>query len=182
MNKRRVLIVGTDHQIQMRGSGASKEKSDEFRKQLVEWCRSESPRAIAEEMSKDALTEAGSNGTVPQEVAGELNLEHKYCDLGRKARKEFGVQDKNEIKSAAWWSDQGSTSDLHMRERIREKYWLNELVKLDTYPIIFVCGYCHVDSFESLLCSHEFETMILDGNWGGTGIGHMETSCLQQFE
>ena len=165
MNQKQVLIVGTNHQIEMRGREASKHESDGFKKQLVEWCIKENPKAIAEEMSRDAVNEAGSPRTVPKEVAEELRLKHKYCDPGRETRVKLGIQDKNEIRMAAFIADRDLSEVLKDRERKRERYWLKQLESLDTFPVFFVCGYCHVYSFKELLECHGFKTKILESNW-----------------
>ena len=165
MNQKQVLIVGTNHQIQMRGQEASKHESDGFKKQLVEWCIKENLKAIAEEMSRDAVTEAGSHRTVPEEVVEELKLKHKYCDPGRETRIKLGIRDKIAIKRDAWMADQDPSEALEDRERRRKFYWLKQLECLDTFPVLFVCGYCHVDSFKELLECHGFKTKILESNW-----------------
>ena len=165
MNQKQVLIVGINHQIQMRGQEASKHESDGFKKQLVEWCIKENPRAIAEEMSRDAVTEANSHRTVPEEVVEELKLKHKYCDPDRETRAKLGIQDKNNIKRDAFWVGQDPSRALADRERRREFYWLQQLECLNTFPVLFVCGYCHVDSFKELLECHGFKTKILESNW-----------------
>ena len=165
MNQKQVLIVGINHQIQMGGQEASKHESDGFKKQLVEWCIKENPRAIAEEMSRDAVTEADIHRTVPEEVVEELKLKHKYCDPDRETRAKLRIRDKNEIRMDAFIADRDPSELLKDRERKRERYWLKQLEFLDTFPVLFVCGYCHVDSFKELLECHGFKTKILESDW-----------------
>lgn len=161
MNPRSVLVVGTDHQIQMRGPHGSKERSEEFKELLVRLCIEEKPRAIAEEMSVDALYESNVCESVPHEVANERGLAHRYCDMDKKTRAALGVLDKNEIKMRAFQENSDPSSDILLREQKREMYWIDQLNILNEYPVIFICGYCHVKSFCELLENNKFESRTL---------------------
>ena len=117
MHPRSVLVVGTDHQIQMQGPHGSKEGSENLKALLVRLCIAEKPKAIAEEMSVDALNESNVNETVPHAVANEQSLAHRYCDMDRKTRTKFGVLDKNEIKMRAFQANVDPSNCLKIRER-----------------------------------------------------------------
>ncbi|MXY70361.1 MAG: hypothetical protein F4Y47_17670 [Acidobacteriia bacterium] len=162
MYTRSVLVVGTDHQIQMQGPHGSKEASENLKALLVRLCIAEKPKAIAEEMSVDALNESNVNETVPHAVANERNLAHKYCDMDRKTRIRFGVLDKNEIKMRAFQTNTDPSKCLQIREQKRELYWLDQLNILNQFPVIFVCGYCHVKSFCELLEKNGFEARLIE--------------------
>ena len=145
----------------MRGPHGSKEESESLKALLVRLCIEEKPKAIAEEMSVDALNESNVSTTVPYEVANERSLSHRYCDMDKETRIELGVLDKNEIIMRAFQANKDPANCILIREQKREKYWLDQLNILNEYPMIFVCGYCHVKSFCELLRKNGFEARVI---------------------
>jgi hypothetical protein len=51
------------------------------------------------------------------------------------------------------------------RHSEREQHWISELTAFDTFPVLFVLGACHVESFCSLLGRREFQGFIIERNW-----------------
>lgn len=44
---------------------------------------------------------------------------------------------------------------------IRERYWLEQLLDLDAWPVLFICGSPHIETFRSLLKSHDIVVQVL---------------------
>ena len=47
----------------------------------------------------------------------------------------------------------------------REKHWIKELITFDTFPVLFVLGASHVDTFERLLSDSGFQPLIIARDW-----------------
>jgi len=47
----------------------------------------------------------------------------------------------------------------------REQYWINELTRFDTFPVLFILGSDHVESFNTLLVECGFQPFIVERNW-----------------
>lgn len=83
-----VLIVGTEHPIQVGAWGAKRSSCESFEQQLIEWCKNEEVDAIAKEMSDKAWERARAESavlfdrTIPRRVAGSLGLGYRDCDNG----------------------------------------------------------------------------------------------------
>ena len=101
-------------------------------------------RGIAEEMSRAALKKHFRSGeSVPCRLATAVDLPYRYCDPDPETQKALNI-----------------TSDSE-----RENYWIKELITFDTFPVLFVLGACHVDSFERLLSDSDFQPLIIARDW-----------------
>jgi hypothetical protein len=47
----------------------------------------------------------------------------------------------------------------------RERHWIEELTSLSIFPVLFVLGADHIDSFGILLREHGFTPSTLAGDW-----------------
>ena len=164
--KRRVIIVGTHHLLQMRNPKRpdgeypiTEEDRNTFKKKIIEWCQKEGALGIAEEMNDDALKRhSHCPRTVPQEVARVLDLCHQHSDMDEEQRKALKFQ----IEAAQMDPAREEIRTLRdkLQDGIRERYWIKELIVWDCFPVLFVCGWKHVDSFREELERHGFETKI----------------------
>jgi hypothetical protein len=101
-------------------------------------------RGIAEEMSRAALKKQFRSGeSVPCRLATAVDLPHRYCDPDPETQKALNI-----------------TSD-----REREKYWIKELITFDAFPVLFVLGADHINSFERLLIESDFQPFIIARDW-----------------
>ena len=48
---------------------------------------------------------------------------------------------------------------------IRERCWLEHMLKLDSWPVLFVCGAHHSESFRVLLQANDINVYVLVPNW-----------------
>jgi hypothetical protein len=139
---RAVFLVGTNHQYQIGPNGiipvdVPAEHFLAFRDFLQIVIERHKIRGIAEEMSLYALERQWVHSdSVPCELAKEIGLPHQYCN-----------------------------PDTVMPDSQREQYWINELIAFNTFPVLFILGACHVESFNSLLIQSEFQPFIVERNW-----------------
>ena len=170
-----VHILGTNHGYQF-GSGArlnrmsTCSKSDElqFSEEIRRLCRARGLFAIAEEMSAEALTQRDRKNSVPESVARELSLPHKYCDPDREMQARLGIADEGGIIAMGCMRGQ-SRRDIralvYAERRKREPLWKSELEILGLWPVLFICGSWHVPSFSSLLETAGHPTSVVHRNW-----------------
>lgn len=163
------LLIGTEHSIQ-RGERCR----DLFESTLREICRGNRVAAIAEEINESAQTVAST-------LAQELKISHLFADPGNTERIERGIEMDialnliNEFKSKypmlCLWPREPSSENLpqevwneHVRRteesyRMRESVWLEKIVRLDKWPLLFICGNDHFGSFGELLRSHRIDVV-----------------------
>jgi hypothetical protein len=154
---RAVNLVGVNHVYQLGPHSASPMFADapsapfeEFDAFLRSALVSHGIRGIAEEMSRAALKKHFRSGeSVPCRLATAVDLPHRYCDPDPETQKALNI-----------------TSDSE-----REKYWIKELITLDTFPVLFVLGASHVDSFERLLTDSGFQPFIMARDWKASSDG-----------
>ena len=160
-----VLIVGTGHPIQMGAWGAERSHCEAFEEQLIEWCENEDVDAIAEEMSDEAWERAQVESTVlfdrtiPRRVSGSLGLGYRDCD------NDHDIPEIAEVRRRALFAGSDEREALKNRETMRECHWMRTLVSWRKCRVLFVCGFCHVSSFQEKLENRNIETKILAGHW-----------------
>jgi len=171
---RKVFIIGTHHVYQYGGGAVfdgvtcSPEQEAKFRQLLTKACRSHSAVAIGEEMSEDALTRMKRTESIPRNEARALSLAHRYCDASEDERNKLGIRDDSYIRATGQWSGKSKAlieEDVLEEHKKREPYWLDQLSALDAWPVLFVCGSCHVPSFSALLRQSGAEETILEDDW-----------------
>ncbi len=143
---RKVYLIGTTHKYQCgRAKLAQVHPTSRHIKDFKELLRStiklHSIIAIGEEMSKDALIKRRVPGeSIPCDLAAEIYVAHRYCDADTKARQSMGPDPMN---------------------KKREKYWFEQLIDFNMFPILFILGADHVESFQDLLSSLDFEAYVV---------------------
>jgi hypothetical protein len=73
------------------------------------------------------------------ELAAELDLHHKYCELPKVERERRGIRTKED----------------------REKYWLGVLAGVQHFPVLMICGATHVSAFCQLLSDSQYEPLVV---------------------
>jgi len=155
-----VVVVGTSHTIQT---------TDVALKPFLEGlCQLFKVRAVAEEMSAEALAEKSCPVSIPMQVASALNLPHRLCDPNRAQRASLGIQQENDIRISVFPSvlpESEVSARVAESHGKRERHWLEQLRSLDTWPVLFVCGADHVASFSRLLEAEGLGTHIAAEDW-----------------
>ena len=145
-----VFLVGTRHDYQCAGSP----DSEQFHALVADTCKIRQVRAIAEEMSLDALSRSGATTSVCKLVADSLGIEHRYCDPSIEEQKELGIANPGKVSPAAFSATCNYSEpdpEVRMANAIREHQWLKHIIDLDLWPALFVCGNHHTASFQDLL-------------------------------
>jgi hypothetical protein len=159
-----VLLIGTRHDYQRPGSYAS----EELHALVAAICREEDVRVIAEEMSLDALGLYGATQSVCEQVADSLRIRHCYCDPSPEEQKTLGIAHPGKSDPSAFSPvcDPGEIDpEVSASNAIRERCWLECLLKLDSWPVLFVCGPHHVVPFGTLLRDNNIIANVLFPTW-----------------
>ena len=159
-----VLLIGTRHDYQRPGC----QGSEQFRLQVEAACRKHSITLLAEEMSLDALHLYGAHRSVCQEVADFLGIAHRYCDPSIEEQKQLGIAnpDKSDPSSFSPVRDpHGIDPEVAAADAIRERHWFQHIIEADSWPVLFVCGAHHVESFRALLQTSGIGSDVLFSNW-----------------
>ncbi|MBW2738265.1 MAG: hypothetical protein JRE64_05325 [Deltaproteobacteria bacterium] len=164
-----VYILGTSHAYQRNDDGCEPSSIEEFRKYLEAVCQLYRVKAIGEEMSISALEENDRKQSIPAKFAQALdNLQHKYCDPDRAEQERLGIKPSEYFRVQAHlekWSIE-KTESLEWNEDLkREPYWLCQIQDLNLWPLLFICGPKHVESFRKLLTVATFTVHIVDHTW-----------------
>lgn len=149
MRSTMVIVVGTSHTLQR--------TSMELNAFLKDLCEEFKARAIAEEMSEEALSQNGCGASIPMQVARASALKHRLCDPNNAERAKLGIRQEADIRAhalPATLPESEVATSLADSNAKREQYWLEQLRGLNEWPVLFVCGADHVASFCRLL-KHE---------------------------
>ena len=161
-----VAIVGTSHSLQVGLCGDS--LAHEFTEFLSGVCDRVPIRAIAEELSAEALVEKGRTTSLAMRVAQDRGLPHRLCDPSQRLRANLGIRQENDLALSPGWkslSQAQRTAHLKAEDAKRERYWLEQLRELDVWPVLFVCGAFHVSSFVAILGAAEIASSVEILDW-----------------
>lgn len=157
-----VIVVGTSHTIQTANL--------ELMPFLENLCRKFKVRAVAEEMSEEALAEKSCAASIPMQVASVLRLPHRFCDPNKVERAKLEIRQENDIRLEAFLSNStmseseiaACVAESHAK---RERYWLEQLRSLNAWPVLFICGANHVASFCQLLTQQGIIAHVAAEGW-----------------
>ncbi|SRR6266446_3218247 len=154
------IVVGTSHTLQR--------TSMELKAFLEDLCREFKIRAVAEEMSEEALSQHGGVASIPMQVARALATSHKLCDPNNAERAKLGIRQETDIRVQAFPStlpESEVMAALADSNAKREQFWLEQLQNLNVWPVLFICGADHVVSFSQLLRCHGIATHVAAEDW-----------------
>jgi hypothetical protein len=175
-HRRKLFLIGTHHNYQYGvgssyGDGCSLDEESAFRRLVDSAARKLAVRALAEELNEDGLTEHGVQRSVLQQQAAALELQHCFCEPGRAERAALGIHSRTNVRSTALmrgWAEEEVTRRQLAEFRKRESVWCDRLLRLNTWPVLFVCGADHVSSFSFLLLERGLEVQVLESCWEAT--------------
>jgi hypothetical protein len=144
---RSVYLAGTAHRYQRDSTLVPESQIEELRKMLREIIEQKGIRGIAEEMSKDGLPFSRNRRSVGKQLADQLGLAHDYSDPDEATRKALSIEKDK----------QGDPK--------RERYWLERLQSFVEFPILFILGARHFESFASLLTQSGFQVFEVVRDW-----------------
>jgi hypothetical protein len=146
---RAVYLIGLNHQYQIGPNGAipveaTAQDFSEFADFLRGVIARNAIRAIAEEMSLAALRKHWVRGdSFPCCLAAEIGLPHRYCDPDLDTQKALGITSSTQ----------------------REQYWIKELIDFDLFPVLFILGANHIESFKGLLIESDLQPFVVAQDW-----------------
>lgn len=161
---RRVVLIGSSHKYQV----PERPGAQHFRALVEATVSRWRVRATAEEMSLEALGQNNTDRSVCEKIAGELGLPHRYCDLNNAERAAKGVRDELDIRAEGFlqsWTQERIEKEVRASHSIRERHWLQKLLDLDRWPVLFICGAYHVAPFRALLASNGFSAEVAEQDW-----------------
>ena len=170
---KRVVVVGTHHAYQY-GAGSryrfkcSEQDEDAFRAFVRMLAIRHAAHALAEELNEEGLYEHGITQSVLQQEASLLQLRHCFCEPCQAERTALGVLREDELRADAWqfdWSDEEVQRRWRDMFRKREAVWCERLFRLDAWPVLFVCGADHADTFPATLRGRGVQVEVAERCW-----------------
>ena len=165
---RDVWVIGTSHDYQVLRRDEDQPGIGQFRAIVTATATEGSVRAIAEEMSLEGLALPKADESVCREVARALDIPHRFCDPCAQERKALGIAEDDDIRLRGFFTgrDQRAIDDeVRASYTLREQRWLGHLIELDAWPLLFVCGANHAESFIEQLGADEIDAHLLFRNW-----------------
>lgn len=164
LEMRTVALIGTSYKYQLPQTPAS----DEFRAFVGQVCAASKIRAIAEEMNFEALSQQHASHSVCEEIANAAGLTHRYCDLSNEQRKELHIRQENDIRIEGFFNNRDQERierDVRASHEIRERHWLRQLLELDYWPVLFICGANHIEHFHRALELSGLHGVVVARDW-----------------
>ena len=169
---RTVIVLGTSHKYQKPERQVSSDVLAEFKALVTDICSNNSVKAIAEELHLDTIIQMGLSKSIVECIAEELGICHQYSDPNQKERAVLGIRQENDIRADHIFKGlKGQALEDHVKEKMhefnsrREEYWWHKLLELDVWPVLFICGANHFDSFCLLLNSNGCTVIEADRDW-----------------
>ena len=144
---RSVYLAETAHRYRRDSTLVPESQIEELRKMLREIIEQKGIRGIAEEMSKDGLPFSRNRRSVGKQLADQLGLAHDYSDPDEATWKALSIE-------------KGKQADPK-----RERYWLERLQSFVEFPVLFILGTRHFESFTRLLTQSGFQVFEVVRDW-----------------
>jgi hypothetical protein len=63
------------------------------------------------------------------------------------------------------WAEEKIIERVEQSHRIRERFWLERLLEMDLWPVLFICGADHANHFTNLLRSKRLDVSVIEEEW-----------------
>lgn len=167
-SNRIVVLIGTSHKYQLPLENVESNGSPNFYNIIDELSKLHQVKSIAEEMSVDALQESGFTISIAQKLCDDRRLLHQFTDPTREERKKMGILQDYEVESKGWWfgwSRERIEAEKKKNSRIRERFWLSRIDEVNIWPLFFICGANHFNSFATLLLKEGVGVVKTFSDW-----------------
>jgi hypothetical protein len=80
----------------------------------------------------------------------------------------LGIRGETDIRLQGFfdgWKEEQIEAAVRASHQKRETFWLRQLLALDVWPALFVCGANHVRHFAELLEEHGINASIAELDW-----------------
>jgi len=162
---RNVVLMGTSHKHQLAGNTSEVA----FRDFVEHICDVFKVRAIAEEMNLEALVQKHASQSLCERIANAKGVTHRYCDPNNEQRQTLHIRQEQDIRLDAFfndWDQERVEQEVRVSHAIREHYWLNKLLDLNCWPVLFlVCGADHIEYFRGAFESNDLYADVAAWNW-----------------
>lgn len=179
MSNRKIYLIGTKHKYQY--GARAKNKFDDICTESEEtaFCAYVNSvvkrfdiQVIAEELNHQGLEWATVEQSVLEAVASSLNIPHRFCEPNTHERGLLDIEaDESVIHDRAWreaLSDSAKETLIRFWFLKREMVWLQRLIGLDQWPVLYICGCNHVQSFQKLIATQEILCEVVCEKWDST--------------
>ena len=175
--ERKIYLLGTSHEYQRGDKTCPPNSIDEFKQYLESICQEYDIRAIGEEMSLTALEDFNLTNSIPERFAQEKGLKHKHCDPDRDEQKRLGIKELGYFTQPKKLPERmqpeelrnitpEEAEELERKENFkREPSWLHSVLELNVWPLLFICGSKHVESFSKLLATETLSVNVISECW-----------------
>ena len=165
---RRVFVLGTDHRFQRRSNEFTELQHRQFALYVLTTAKDSGIAALAEENNLQALEEACIAESTVQAIARKIGLKHRHCDPDRRTRYELGICQENDIRVSIF-PNELPEADIQQKVqesmRARERYWLSQILELNMWPVLFICGADHSLPFLDLLREEDLDAVLVAKDW-----------------
>jgi hypothetical protein len=158
-----VALFGTSHTYQIPGGSES-----QFRAAIEKVSLNLKVHAIGEEFCAQELINRNVDASISERIAKQFSIQHRYCDLNEEERESLGVRHENIIRSEGWllgWKQERIEREVRASHSIRERHWLNQILDMNCWPTLFICGATHVSPFRKLLEANGITVQIIECDW-----------------
>ena len=160
----KIVVIGISHKYQI----PNNPDADAFETLIGSILDSSDFKAIAEEMSREALTQKNASQSICEIVANGRGVVHIYCDPDNAKRLELKIRSENEIRSDGFLQSRPEDEidqEVQNSHDRREQYWLSQIFGIACTPILAVIGANHVNSFGEKLVTQRIAFEVLDSDW-----------------
>jgi len=162
---RTVYLIGIDHKYQHNSVFYRKlpvGAIEAFEDYISTVCSKNGIEAIGEDFHQSDLKKDRKMSTT-KKIAIKLKKCHKYCSLSDEEALKLGWQptlSQRRGESADKFDERDWQND-----KIREKGWVQNILALNKWPLLFICGSKHISSFSELLENSSIRVHIIHENW-----------------
>ncbi|MCJ7603986.1 MAG: hypothetical protein MUO63_21130 [Desulfobulbaceae bacterium] len=159
----RIIILGTSHPLQCGNKKCSEEQNQEFLQLLEQICVGRQIKCIVEEMNSEGLENHDVKNTVAYTLSQKLNLKHQYTDLSIEHIADLCIHIDSFMFREPTDEMRMSKRELlhrHLLNPIRERYWLANILNLNTWPTLFICGSDHINNMIDLINLLEYGPVV----------------------
>jgi hypothetical protein len=183
-----LYLIGVAHRAQARKPNVGKTGAQHtFESYLRRTIQEVRPVFVAEEDNEEFLADRGEL-SIAAEVAGEIGIEHRFCEPNKSQRSVIGSKNFTSIALDLAMAERLSDDELALKARaieiaryfpLRERFWLERLGGCRSVVAVFVCGDIHIGSFGRLLETEGVEHAVLKR---GIGVSEKDDPYYRAME
>lgn len=151
----RIIVLGTSHPLQCGSKECAEKQIENFKRCLKQILSDYKIKYIVEEMNDERLKNHEVENTLAYALSKDMEgIKHKYVDLSSEQLAELFVYIDHFMFRESTNCNKKNKRELlhrHLLNPIRERFWLSNILYLDTWPTLFICGSDHINSMTDLI-------------------------------